>query len=365
MKNHILKSIFSLMLVAATGLFVGCGTPREQSEKKMEKAAIAFKEASDLASQGKDAESDDKVVKALDLCEDAIAKDPTNVDAYVNYAYMLQAKKLFTKSLEVMDKAKPLAKENLSKGLQDKSIPDSTLRDLKNQFNTLYIQSYDAYTKLGKRKEALESLQQAYKPRELFPKKLAEAELNYGYFLQGNKQLDSAIVHFQKAIEINPEKTEKYNPYYYLATAYEVNKNTDGAIGAYKQAVDQDSTDTDSFIRLAALYDKTGKPDEANKYYAIASAKNPKNSEVLNNWAANLLAKGKTAEALPKFEKAVEISPKNASLYINLGNAYEKSGNKAKAITAFDKFVDLAKNDPNQSGNVTKIKQHIKDLGGK
>ena len=144
--------------------------------------------------------------------------------------------------------------------------------DILNKLGELYCQvaNYDL---------AIRYIKKALQFR---PTDIASTYYNLGWALQRKGQLDEAITHYQKAIELNP----------FLAKAY---------------------------CNLGwALFQGQGQLDEAITYYQKAIELNPSFAEAYNNMGLAFAAQGKFNEGIRCFKKALQLKSTYPRALFNL-----------------------------------------------
>ncbi|HEY3760697.1 MAG TPA: tetratricopeptide repeat protein, partial [Verrucomicrobiae bacterium] len=110
------------------------------------------------------------------------------------------------------------------------------------------------------------------------------AQNNLGFALAQKGQMNDAVGHFQKAIEIDPDYVEAYNN---LGDVYFFNHQRDEAIGCFQKAA-----------QLA-----------------------PDNEEVQHNLGLAFAQKGQLDDAIAHFQKAVSLNPEDATAQHDLSIA--------------------------------------------
>jgi len=169
------------------------------------------------------------------------------------------------------------------------------------------------------------------------------------------KRLDSAVVAYQKAVEIkksvtndkDANATKNLAAYYNnLADAYYKAKKVDDAVKTYEMAAQVDpSSVAQSYFNIGAVLTNSGRPDEANAAFDKVIAADPTKAEAYYQKGLNLLGKATlqgdktiappgTSEA---FQKYLELSPTGPNaqsakdLLASLGASVETSfGTKKK-----------------------------------
>jgi len=127
----------------------------------------------------------------------------------------------------------------------------------------------------------------------------------YGAFLSEKGQVEEAIKHFKKAVEIQPD----YAP---------------------------------AYASLAHAYHKQGRLDDAVKYYSAAIELAPNTVEIHYGLGVALFSRGQPGDAIAQFQKVLQLDPDNCTAYNSLGAAMLKAKSDLE-LTAqqFRKAVEL------------------------
>ncbi|MEE8574321.1 MAG: tetratricopeptide repeat protein [Thermodesulfobacteriota bacterium] len=137
---------------------------------------------------------------------------------------------------------------------------------------------------------------------------MVHAYFSRGFLYNFKGEYDSAIIDFDKAIDINPNDGLSYNS---RGLSYYNKGETDRAIMDFDKAID-------IYPNYAGAYN-----DRGNAYYS----------------------KKDYDSAIKDFNKAIRINPKTAFYYNNRGNAYKKKGYSSSAKTDFKKACELGYSD--------------------
>lgn len=120
----------------------------------------------------------------------------------------------------------------------------------------------------------------------------------------------------------------------------------DGAVSAYKKALDLAPDRSALHGRLAAVYHEMGSLDDAVKEYGRAIELNPKDGLSYMNLGALFFNEGKIDGAVANYKKALELLPKEPIIHSNLGKLYVGQGLFDKAIVEFQKSLKIDEHDP-------------------
>jgi Tfp pilus assembly protein PilF len=162
---------------------------------------------------------------------------------------------------------------------------------------------------------------------------------NYGKVLEDQGKEKEANVHFEEAMNIDPESSVHHlnfaNNLYRLGKIGEAEKH-------YKMTItvgnDKEST-AKANNRLAFIYQIQKKNSAAIKHYKEALRIKPTQVKTLNNLAILLAQTGDFSNAALNFNKALELSPQNEETLNNLGLLSIRTGNINKGITYFKKAL--------------------------
>jgi len=86
----------------------------------------------------------------------------------------------------------------------------------------------------------------------------------------------------------------------------------------FRDAVEKNKLDADSWIGLAAAYDNLGRFDLADRAYEQASKLRGETLEILNNRGYSYLLRGDGKSALRLFQQALAVDPGNAVIANNI-----------------------------------------------
>lgn len=153
------------------------------------------------------------------------------------------------------------------------------------------------------------------------------AEYNMGNALVKEGNLEEAVAHFQKSLEIQPDLAE---PRYNLANALFNQGKFDAAIVQYRKSLEIE----------------------------------PKNAEALNNLGNALAMKGADEEAVAQYQKALEIQPDYSDARFDLGQVLLKHGKLDAAILQFRKIVEIKPHDAEARNDLGKALLLNGDPGG-
>ena len=128
------------------------------------------------------------------------------------------------------------------------------------------------------------------------------------------------------------------------------------AIAVLEAAVRREPTDIDLQFELAAVYERSGRIDDAERTFRAVIAKDPQHAEALNYLGYMLAERGRQLdEAVALVKRALVLDAENPSFLDSLGWAYFRQKKFAKA-------EPLLKRAAEQSPGNSVIQDHLGDL---
>jgi tetratricopeptide (TPR) repeat protein len=164
------------------------------------------------------------------------------------------------------------------------------------------------------------------------------AHYNLGVALAGRGQIDKAIAHFRKVLEINPNDVDARNN---LGLALAGRGRTDEAIAHYRKVLEIKPDYELAHYNLGVTLAGRGQIDEAIAHYRKALEINPDDAKVHNNLGAVLAGRGRIDEAIAHYRKALEIKPDYAGAHYNLGLVLAGRGRIDEAIAHYRKALEI------------------------
>jgi tetratricopeptide (TPR) repeat protein len=150
------------------------------------------------------------------------------------------------------------------------------------------------------------------------------AHNNLGYLFLRRGELDQAISHFEKALEIR--SSHAFAQY-----------NLGGAL------IENN---------LATAFDRKGLLEEAIDHYEKAAKMRPDYGDVYLNLGSVLFEQGRTDEAIALWQKAAATQPEDGAFHTVLGNAFLKKGLRKDAITEYKLAARSSPQDPLPRNNL-------------
>jgi Tfp pilus assembly protein PilF len=123
------------------------------------------------------------------------------------------------------------------------------------------------------------------------------------------------------------------------ARALETRGHDAEAVVQYERALQFDSKQPGTALRLAVLYDRLGDPSQAEKKYQQALRHDSDNADLLNDVGYFYHCQGKPEKAEPLLKKALAVNPLHRQAWANLGFVLVKRNKTKEAYEAFAKVV--------------------------
>jgi tetratricopeptide (TPR) repeat protein len=165
---------------------------------------------------------------------------------------------------------------------------------------------------------------------------LAQYTLGYGLDQQGRTA--QAVVHYRRALELNPRYADAHNN---LGDILDRQGKTEQAIQHYQKAVEANPRYGRAHYNWGNALRKLGRTDEAIDHYRQAIGHHPEKPEFFDNLGSALIAKGEYEAARESFTKALELDPDRATTHFNLGAVLAKLGQDGRAKQRFQKSLEI------------------------
>ena len=120
--------------------------------------------------------------------------------------------------------------------------------------------------------------------------------------------------------------------WYQIGCRREDEGDSDGAIAAYRRALETDGQHADAHVNIGRLLHERGDRPAALQAYETALALRPNDAVAAFNLGVALEDTGKLPEALLEYQKAVRLEPDNADAHFNAASLAERLGRDAEAV---------------------------------
>lgn len=132
--------------------------------------------------------------------------------------------------------------------------------------------------------------------------------------------------------DVRRTPAELAGDWYQVGCAREDEDDADGAVAAYRQALESDPAYVDAHINLGRLLHERRETAAALEHYQRALALRPDDALAAFNLGVALEDAGRSDEALAAYRSAVAADPRAADAHYNLAGLYERLGDRASAI---------------------------------
>jgi len=153
-----------------------------------------------------------------------------------------------------------------------------------------------------------------------------------------NREWQEPISFYETNIARGAESGKIYNN---LGMEYAAVGRDTEAIGFFEKAMELDSRLFGPWYNLAAIYEKFGDLESAEKNYLAALERDPAELSIYENLQTIYNAQGKLEEAIRVTEQSLATNPADAFMLANLGLLYESRGEPEKARFSLERALDL------------------------
>ncbi len=170
-----------------------------------------------------------------------------------------------------------------------------------------------------------------------------DAYCNLGSVLANKGDLDGAEEAHRTAVRIDPTHAQACSGL--GAFLCDNRKDYDGAITAFRRAIELGLTDGRAHFNLGNALRERGELDEAITAYRQAIVLDPKDGKNHRNLGGTLWQAGRLEEAAAELQIALQLDPNSAAAHISLGSVLADSGDPDGAIAQFQQAADLQPNE--------------------
>jgi tetratricopeptide (TPR) repeat protein len=166
----------------------------------------------------------------------------------------------------------------------------------------------------------------------------ARAQYNLAGVLNEKGQVDEAITHFQRALEIQPGYSMAH---YQRGEILRQRGRLDEAIAHFRRAVEirPDYAEAHNGLGVALL--RKGQVDEAITHLQRALEIQPNRAEDHNNLAGVLWQRGRVQEAIMHYQRSLAIRPDYALAHHNLGKLLQQEGRVQEAVAHYQRALEI------------------------
>ncbi len=192
----------------------------------------------------------------------------------------------------------------------------------------------NCYKEIGDTKSALLAFERAI---EINPS-LAESHTNLGNVYLDAGQIEKAMTEYKYALDINPFDAKIINN---LGNIYSRRGWYNDAVNQYLKAIRLDPNFTDAYKNLANSYHEMGRNGQAIYKLKEALDISPDDDNIYNQMGSIYFSMNRFNMAINRYEDALDINPLNADAYYGLGLCYEQLEYDDEALQAYRKSLEI------------------------
>ena len=186
----------------------------------------------------------------------------------------------------------------------------------------------------------------------------AEGDVTRGEELINHGKFEEAKAELEKALQRHPSARAHFG----MGVVREKMKDTKGAEESYKEALKLDPGHAEASGNLAALYMDDKRPAEAIAVLKAATAKAPKEVQLMRNLAYAYALSGDVANASAQYEAALKLG-EDAQIRFEYGNMLFEAKQPEKAAEQLKKALPGTKDDAPTLGTLGLLLSQTKAYG--
>jgi len=178
---------------------------------------------------------------------------------------------------------------------------------------------------------------------ELVRQQQAGVRVVHGRQLLEQDDLESALVEFQAAVELDPQLAVAHSN---MGVIYQRMGEYEQAIKCFANALRNDPFSFRDTLSLARLYHFTKRLHDAVEAYLHACDLKPEDYDAQLNLGVCYQELGQTQQAVEQFQKAIELDSTRPDGFVNVGVAYDSQGKYYEAIQAYKEALERDNRQP-------------------
>ncbi|MEM9273995.1 MAG: tetratricopeptide repeat protein [Cyanobacteria bacterium P01_F01_bin.143] len=207
--------------------------------------------------------------------------------------------------------------------------------NLQPQNADLYVQKGNYYFERGDTKSAIVSYQKAI---QLNPTQNSELYQNLGNAFFYQEQLPEALTAYKKFLDLEPDNAQVY---FILGKIQAQQENLTEAAASYKKAIELQPSHSRFYQNLGAVLTQLGQLEEVIQIFTKAVITKPNDPMIYCELASAQLNMGDVLSGIANYHQALRLHPENSGIHCQLGNAYSRQGNLEEAISHYKKAIKL------------------------
>ncbi len=272
---------------------------------------------------------------AIEYLQKAIKKNPAEIEAYILLGEIYGRKNLFSK----MDSAFDSALVHISSSNPAHQNFSENINYLKDEFWCAAFN--DGVGKLNENQ--LTAARHLFNDCITIDDQRPEAYINLGLIAENMKQLDSAVVYYEKSFELDSSHIDIM---FYVAKLTNSKNQYEKTIQAMNKVLAVSPGNTDAMLEKAIAHDFLGDSEAAKSLYLELLQKNPEDTDIRFNLGRLYFTLGEYFDAIDLFNSVLEKNPDDLNTIILMGYSYfnlgediviyleEISGNDSTKISA-------------------------------
>jgi tetratricopeptide (TPR) repeat protein len=176
----------------------------------------------------------------------------------------------------------------------------------------------------------------------------------------GERDYDGAIADFTQAIALDGSDSLAYSQ---RGQAHQLKGNYDRSLSDLNKALELDPSNVNALSQRAAVYSLIGEGDKAIADANAALAINPSAAVLKNNRAFAYNNIGEYDRAIVDLNDALQLDPSNVRAYKNRGISYEKKGDFRRALADYNAAINLDKNEVEAIDGARRVKERVGNTG--
>jgi tetratricopeptide (TPR) repeat protein len=166
------------------------------------------------------------------------------------------------------------------------------------------------------------------------------AHYNLAHFLEDRGDLDPAIAHFRKVVEMKPTD---YEPRVSLGSALLKRGEADAALEEYRKTLEYTPNCAMAYYNIGRVWAARRDSKKALENYNKALDIEPKYAEAHNNLGALLAEGGQITAAIAEMEQALALKPDYPLAHLNLAMAFAAEGRPSEARAHYGQALAQAR----------------------
>lgn len=165
--------------------------------------------------------------------------------------------------------------------------------------------------------------------------------INLGHYYRDRKEVNQAITHYTKAIEINGKKGQIYNS---RGKLYLENGKPELALADFTKGVGASPKIAEIHINQGAAYGTLGNYNASLSSLTKGLALDPENKNGYSNRAMLYTLLDDHVKAIQDHDAYLKLNPNNANIWFERGQAYNIIGNPQKALESLNRAIRINPN---------------------